>query len=99
MQTAVVWPYFTFIKSGQNHLAKRSKRGEENKANKGRGAKTTSGNGQAWSLVNSQRAAENMGNWRKMVAITNNVENIQLIYLISSRNTRKLGKNQKFFNP
>ena len=30
-----------------------------------RGGKTTSGNGQAWSVVKNQRAVENMENWRE----------------------------------
>ena len=45
MQTAVVWSCFPFIRSGQNQLARHSERGEEDKADKGRGGKTTSGNG------------------------------------------------------
>ena len=32
---------------GQNHLARHSEKGEEDKADRGRGGKTTSGNGQA----------------------------------------------------
>ena len=36
------------LKSGQNYLARHSERGEEGKTNRSRGAKTTSGNGQAW---------------------------------------------------
>ena len=45
IQTAVVWPYFPFIGSGQKrHLARRyCKKTEEDKADKGRG-----GN---WSLM------------------------------------------------
>ena len=42
---------------------------EEDKADRGRGGKTTSGNGQAWSSpVKWQRAVENRGKWRKLVA-------------------------------
>ena len=49
MQTAVVWSCLPFIRSGQSHLAKSSSsKGEEDKADRGRGGKTTSGNGQAW---------------------------------------------------
>ena len=58
MQTAVVWLCFPFIRFGQNHLARHSERGEENKADKGRGGKTTSGNGQAWSSPSPR------GQWR-----------------------------------
>ena len=39
------WSCLPFTKSGQNHL----ERWEEDKADRGRGRKTTSGNGQAWS--------------------------------------------------
>ena len=46
-QTAVVWSCFPFIRSGQNHPARHSERGM--KADGGRGGKTTSGTGQAWS--------------------------------------------------
>ena len=28
-QTAVIWPYFPFIRSGQNHLARHSERGKK----------------------------------------------------------------------
>ena len=45
-QTAVVWSCFPFIRSGQNHLARDSEMGEEDKADRGRGGKTTPGNGQ-----------------------------------------------------
>ena len=57
-QTAVVWSCFPFIRSGQNHLARHSERGEEDKADRGRGGKTTSGNGQAWTSVSPR------GQWR-----------------------------------
>ena len=48
-QTAVVWSCFLFIMSGQNHFARHSERGEGDKADRGRGGKRTSGNGQACS--------------------------------------------------
>ena len=57
-QTAVVWSCLPFIRSGQNHLARHSERGEEDKADRGRGGKTTSGNGQAWSSAGPR------GQWR-----------------------------------
>ena len=47
-QTAVVWSYLLFIRSGQNYLSGTVK-GEKDKADRERGGKTTSGNGQAWS--------------------------------------------------
>ena len=61
-QTAVVWSCFPFIRSGQNHL----ERGEEDKADKGRGGKTTSGNGQAWSSPSPRgqwKTVKNGGHW------------------------------------
>ena len=67
-QTVVVWSCFPFIRSGQNHLAKHSERGEEDKADRGRGGKTTSGNGQAWSSAGPRgrwRTGENGENWLK----------------------------------
>ncbi|WP_419652809.1 hypothetical protein, partial [Thiolapillus sp.] len=65
-QTAVVWSCFPFIRSGQNHLARHSEKGEEDKADKGRGGKTTSGNGQAWSSASPRgqwRTGKNGENW------------------------------------
>ena len=58
MQTAVVWSCFPFIRSGQNHLARHSEREKEDKADRGRGGKTTSGNGLAW------RSPSPRGQWR-----------------------------------
>ena len=56
------------IRSGQNHLARHRKKGEEDKADGGRSGKTISGNGQAWiEFAKSQRAVENRGKWRKLV--------------------------------
>ena len=65
-QTAVVRTCLPFIGSGQNHLARHSEKGEEGKAVRGRGGKTTSGNEQAWSLQSPRRqwrTGENGGNW------------------------------------
>ena len=65
-QTAVVWSCFPFIRTGQNHLARHSERGEEDKADKGRGGKTTSGNGRAWSSASPRgrwRTGKNGENW------------------------------------
>ena len=50
-QTAVVWTCLPFIRFGQNHLARHSERGEDDKADRGRGGKTISGNGQDWSSL------------------------------------------------
>ena len=36
MQTAVVWSCFPFIRSGQNHFARHSERGEKTKEEVGR---------------------------------------------------------------
>ena len=44
---------------------------EEDKADKGRGGKTTLGNGQAW----SQRAVENREKWKKLVVKSSVVPN------------------------
>ena len=65
-QTAVAWTRLPFIRSGQNHLARHGERGKEDKADKGRGGKTTSGNGQAWSLASPRgqwRIGKNGENW------------------------------------
>ena len=58
----MVWSCLPSIVSGQNHLAKAQWKGEENKADRGRGGKTTSGNGQAW----SSEVPEGSGEQRKM---------------------------------
>ena len=62
-QTAVVWSCFPFIRSDQNHLARHSERVKRDKADRGRGGKTTSGNGQALEFSKSQRAVENREKW------------------------------------
>ena len=64
-QTAVVWSCLPFIRSGQNHLARHSERGNKT-ADRGRGGKTISGNGQAWnspSPIGQWRTWKNGGNW------------------------------------
>ena len=43
-------------------------KGEEDKADKGRGGKTTSGNGQAWSSASPRGQWRTGKNWRKLVA-------------------------------
>ena len=55
----MVWSCFPFIRSGQNHLARHSERGEEDKADGGRSGKATLGNGQAWSSPSPR------GQWRR----------------------------------
>ena len=62
-QTAVVGTCLPFVRSSQNHLARHSERGK--KADTGRGGKTTSGNGQAWSSPSprAQWRIEKSGNW------------------------------------
>ena len=65
-QTAVVWSCLPFISSGQINLAKLSEKGEEDKADRGRGGKTTLRNEQAWSSPNPRgqwRTGKNGGNW------------------------------------
>ena len=63
-QTAVVWSCLPFIRSGQNHPCKAQWKGEEDKADRGRGGKTTSGNGQTWSSAGPR------GQWRTLLRIT-----------------------------
>ena len=72
MQTAVIWSCLLFIRSGQNHLARQKPSskaqwtGGEDKADRGRGGKTISGNGQAWSSLSPRgqwRTGENGENW------------------------------------
>ena len=65
-QTAVVWSCFPFIRSGQNHLARHSEMRKEDKADRGRGEKTTAGNGQAWCSASPRgqwRTGKNGENW------------------------------------
>ena len=66
MQTEVVLTCLPFIRSGQNHFARHSERGEEDKADRRRAGKTTSGNGQDWSSPSSRgqwRTEKNGGDW------------------------------------
>ena len=65
-QTAVVWSCLPFIKSGQNHLARHSERGNRY----GRQRKRWEDNIREWTgleFAKSQRAVENRGKWRKLV--------------------------------
>ena len=64
MQTAVVWSCLSFIRPGQNHLARHSERGK-----KTRQRKRWEDNIREWTgLVygKTQRAVENRGKWRKL---------------------------------
>ena len=65
-QTAVVWSYFPFIRSGQNHLARHSERGK-----KTRQTEEEEDNIREWTGLEfgkSQRAVENREKWIKLVA-------------------------------
>ena len=64
-QTEVVLSCFPFIRSGQNHTARHSERGKQDKADRGRGGKTTLGNGRVVEFAKSQRAVENRENGRE----------------------------------
>ena len=48
-------------------------KGEEDKADRKRGVKTTSGNGQAWMSAKSQRAVENREKGRKLIVVKSSV--------------------------
>ena len=66
-QAAVVWSCFPFIRSGQNHLARHSERGEKTRRTK----KRWEDNIREWTGLEfgkSQRAVENSEKWRKLVA-------------------------------
>ena len=58
-QTLIVSSYFTFIISGQNHLARHSERGKKTRRIKTSGESTTSENGQGCDSASSQRAVKN----------------------------------------
>ena len=67
MQTAVVWSCFSFIRSDQNHLARHSERGKKTR----RTEEEVGRKHQEWTsleFAKSQRAVENRGKWRKLVA-------------------------------
>ena len=64
MQTAVVWSCLPFIRFGQNHLARHSKRGKKT----GRQRKRWEDNLREWTGLEfgkSQRAVENREKWRE----------------------------------
>ena len=65
-QTAVVWSCLPFVRSGQNPSCKAQEKEEEDKADRGKGGKTTSGNGQDWSSSSPRgqwRTGKNGENW------------------------------------
>ena len=62
----MVWSCFPFIRSGQNHLARHSKRGEKTRQTE----EEVEHNIREWTdleFAKSQTAVENMGKWRKLV--------------------------------
>ena len=66
-QTAVVWSYFPLLRSGQNHLARPSERGER----QGGPRKRKEDNIKEWTGLEfgkSKRAVENREKWKKLVA-------------------------------
>ena len=66
-QTAVVWSCFSFIRSGQNHLAKHSERVKKTRWTK----EEVENNIREWTGLEfgrSQRAVENGDQWRKLAA-------------------------------
>ena len=63
----MVWSCLPFIRSGQNHLAKHSERGKKTRQTEedvGRSIREWTG----LEFGKSQRAVENRGKWRKLVA-------------------------------
>ena len=65
MQTAVVWTYLPFIRSGQNHLARHSERGRRQSRQRKRWEDIREWTG--LEFTKSQRAVENRKNERKLV--------------------------------
>ena len=68
----VVWTCLPFIRSGQNHLAGYSERGEKTRQtkNNNNNKKSWEDNIKEWTgleLVKSQKAVENIEKWRKLV--------------------------------
>ena len=66
-QTEVVWSCLSFIRSGQNHLARHSER----ERRQGRQRKRWEDNIRKWTgheFAKSYRAVENREKWRKLVA-------------------------------
>ena len=66
-QTAVVWSCLPFIRSDQNHLVRHNERGKKTRQTEedvGRSIREWTG----LEFGKSQRAVENRGKWRKLVA-------------------------------
>ena len=66
-QTAVVWSYLPFIRSGQTHLARHSERGKKTSQTD----EKVEDNIREWAGLEfgkSQRAVEKRGKWRKLAA-------------------------------
>ena len=63
----VVWSCFPFIRSGQNHLARQSDRGKKTRQTKEEVGRQHQGMDRP-GVRKSQRAVENRGKWRKLVA-------------------------------
>ena len=68
----MVWSCLAFIRSGQNHLARHSERGQK----EGRQRKRWEDNIREWTgleFAMSQRAVENREKWRKLVVKSSEV--------------------------
>ena len=67
MQTAVVWSCLPFIRSGQNHIARHSEREKKTRQT----GEEVGNNIREWTGLEfgrSQKAVENRGKWRKLIA-------------------------------
>ena len=63
----MVWSYLSFIRSGQNHLAKHGERGKKTRQTEEKVGRQHQG----WTgleFAKSQRAVESREKWRKLVA-------------------------------
>ena len=67
MQTAVVWSYLLFIRSGQNHLARHSERRKKTRQTEEEVGRQHQGK-ECPEFTKSQRAVENREKWRKLIA-------------------------------
>ena len=66
-QVEVVWTCLPFIRSGQNHLARHGERGKKTRQTE-KGGKTNFWEWTGLEFAKSQRAVENRGKSRKLVA-------------------------------
>ena len=62
----MVWLCFQFIRSGQNHLARRSERGKKTRQTEEEVRRQHQGMNRL-GVAKSQRAVENREKWRKLV--------------------------------